>query len=287
MNIIQTLRMDFSVRGVPQTIYAKQDDSGSLRGVAVSIYNSGVPIEIDDDAAFMLRYKTAQGAIGLYDTLPDGSSAFGFQPNTSSNTVTVTLVDQIFASPGVVECELRIMASNGSVSTWSWFVNVAKSNVGDATIPSDYINVIAGYAASAAKSATEAKAAVAAVPNLVEFDLTAFPVSSDFNVSLRLGKVAYWGAWCFLSYGIEISRKDSAGLTSATFNLVVPGSPDYGSLSPDELCGVAAGASGAFRISAAGPTSNGFYITATNIAGLTSQTIDFLFSTQVHMITKT
>lgn len=158
MQNIQQISMDFSVHGIPPRVYGKQDDSGS-RFVAISLYNSGAAIALESDALFAMRYKTAQGAYGLYDTLPDGTSAFSL----SGNTVTVQLVDQIFSAPGRVECELRIIDSTSGISTWTFYVEVEGSNVGDTLIPSDYINVFSNIAAAVAADADRAEAAASSI----------------------------------------------------------------------------------------------------------------------------
>lgn len=159
MQLIQNISMDFAVHGITPKVFGKQDDSGSMRTVAISLFSAGAAYPLSENTGFMLRYKTAAGAIGLYDALPDGTSAF----SVDGNTVTVALVDQIFAKPGNVECELRVVEPAGVISTWTWIVEVERSNVGDASIPSDYINVLSGYASTAIQAAAEAKTAAKSI----------------------------------------------------------------------------------------------------------------------------
>lgn len=205
MQAIQHISMDFTVHGITPKIYGKQDDSGSMRAVAISLYSGGAAYLLTKNTGFMLRYKTAAGAIGLYDVLPDGSSAF----SVDGNTVTVTLVDQIFAMPGNVECELRVIEpetvvysgdtatqTSGMISTWTWIVEVERSNVGDATIPSDYINVLSGYAATAVQAAAEAKESASSIDTASLMKLADYDASSvvkaaggiaDFVLSKTIG----------------------------------------------------------------------------------------------------
>lgn len=159
MQLIQKITMDFAENGIPPKIVGKQDDSGASRAVVIALYNAGVAFEIPSGAAFMLRYKTPSGAYGLYDTMPDGSAAIAAE----ENRVTVQLVDQIFAVPGRVSCELRIIADGAGVSTWKWYVDVEGSNASDATITSDYINVFSSIAAEVAENADRAEQAAAAI----------------------------------------------------------------------------------------------------------------------------
>lgn len=196
MQVIQNISMDFTVHGITPKIYGKQDDSGYMRAVAISLYSGGAAYPLTKNTGFMLRYKTAAGAIGLYDVLPDGSSAF----SVDGNTVTVSLVDQIFAMPGNVECELRVIEpetvvysgdtavqTSGMVSTWTWIVEVERSNVGDATIPSDYINVLSVYASTAVQAAAEAKESASSI------DTSSLMKRADYdpsNVVLAAGGIA-------------------------------------------------------------------------------------------------
>lgn len=158
MQLIQFISMDFSAHGIPPRIYGKQDDSLS-RAVKISLYNGGAAWPIPDGVTMMLRYRTPSGAIGLYDTMPDGTSAF----SADGNAVTIQLVDQIFAQAGVTECELRIIDSSSGVSTWTFLAEVEKSASGDASIPSDYINVLTNLAAQVAADAERAEAAADSV----------------------------------------------------------------------------------------------------------------------------
>ena len=217
MAIIQPLSMDFALRGIPQRVVGKQDDSGGLRRVSISLTSNGVPYVLASGTEFMIRYKTAQGAIGLYDTLPDGTSPFLFTPGT--NYITVSLVDQIFAQPGDVECELRIIEPAGSVSTWTWIVEVERSNSGDATIPSDYINVIAGYAAAAAASAEEAKqaAAGASFPITTEMSIT---VENENWSNIYYAKAVFWGEFLFVSFCFYTML--TAMSASVDFTITIP-----------------------------------------------------------------
>lgn len=154
MKLIQKISMDFAFHGIPPRVYGKQDDSQS-RIVQIDLFNQGEAWPVPSDAVLMVRYRTPKGAIGLYDTLPDGSTPF----EVSDNTVLVQLVDQIFTAAGAAECELRIISTGTGVSTWTFLVDVERGASGDETISSDYINVLTSLtveANAAAKRAEEA-----------------------------------------------------------------------------------------------------------------------------------
>lgn len=158
MQLIQTISMDFAVHGVAPRVFGKQDDSLS-RLVRISLSNNGVAWAIPSDAIFMLRYRTPSGGVGLYDTLPDGSSAF----SVAGNAVTVALVDQIFAAAGVAECDLRIISDGAGASTWTFLVEVDRGPTGDNIVSSDYINVLTAVASQVAADADRAQRAANSV----------------------------------------------------------------------------------------------------------------------------
>ncbi len=178
MQIIQTISMDLAFRGITPRIYGKQGDSGAMRGVRIELFNAGAAYKISSGTTFLLRYKTAQNAIGLYDALPDGTSAFAFA--AGENAVTITFVDQMFAQPGDVECELRIVEPEGLATTWKWILDVERENVGDAEIPSDYINAFNALAASAANAAERAETAAESI------DTSKLMRTSDYDASLAV-----------------------------------------------------------------------------------------------------
>lgn len=152
MKLIQKISMDFAFHGIPPRVYGKQDDSQS-RIVQIDLFNQGEAWPVPSDAVLMVRYRTPKGAIGLYDTLPDGSTPF----EVSENTVLVQLVDQIFAAAGAVECELRIISEGAGISTWTFLVDVERGASGDENISSDYINVLTGLTERAEAAAERAE----------------------------------------------------------------------------------------------------------------------------------
>lgn len=154
MKLIQKISMDFAFHGIPPRVYGKQDDSMS-RAVQIDLFNQGEAWPIPLDAAMMVRFNTPAGGTGLYDSLPDGSSAFA----VSDNSVTVQLVDQIFAAAGQAECSLRIVSAGAGVSTWTFIVDVERGPGADANLPADYINVLVNLTAEANAAAERAEGA--------------------------------------------------------------------------------------------------------------------------------
>lgn len=221
MQLIQTISMDLAFRGITPRIYGKQDDSGAMRGVRIELFNAGAAYAISSGTTFLLRYKTAQGSIGLYDALPDGTAAFSFV--AGENTVTATFVDQMFAQPGDVECELRIVDPAGVATTWTWILDVERGSVGDSFVPSDYINAFNILAASAAESADRA---VAAASSLSVTDLgtaVAVNITGDAtSVDLSSQICKKYGRIGFMKFFMSVGGHNSGGM----FEFNISGVPD-------------------------------------------------------------
>ena len=151
MKTIQSIAFDFSVHGVTPRIYGKQGDVNS-RFVNISLFDQSTAWIVPSGALLSIRFRMPSGASGLYDSLPDGSSAF----EVFENTVSAALAEPIFAESGPVRCELSIAAENAGVTTWCFIVSVEGASVSDQEIPEDYYN---GFLSVAAQVAADAKRA--------------------------------------------------------------------------------------------------------------------------------
>ena len=151
MRTIQSIAFDFSVHGVTPRVYGKQGDVNS-RFVNISLFDQGTAWVIPDGALLSIRFRTPSGASGLYDALPDGSSAF----EVFENTVCAALAEPIFAESGPVRCELSIASENAGITTWCFVVAVEGASISEQEIPEDYYN---GFLSVAAQVAADAKRA--------------------------------------------------------------------------------------------------------------------------------
>lgn len=123
MEINHTLLLDLQQIGTRQIMYAKQGDS-LTRIAKLCLYDGGTEFDVPSGTTLQIAYAKADGKGGLYDKMPDGSTAC----TSSGNIVTAKLHPQMFTVAGLVSCELRLMTSSGEqLSTFSWFITVQAS----------------------------------------------------------------------------------------------------------------------------------------------------------------
>lgn len=118
MIITHKLSIDLAEKTTPVQIDAVQGDSG--RVLSLKLFTNGIPWQIPEGTAAVIRYRNAEGIGGTYDTLPDGSYAF----STKNNVLTVSLAPQVLAAPG--KTVLSILLTDGSrcISTFDILVHV-------------------------------------------------------------------------------------------------------------------------------------------------------------------
>ena len=123
MEINHTLLLDLQQIGTRQMMQAKQGDS-LTRVAKLCLYDGGTEFDVPSGTTLQIAYAKADGKGGLYDKMPDGSTAC----TSSGNIVTAKLHPQMFTVAGLVSCELRLMTSSGEqLSTFSWFITVQAS----------------------------------------------------------------------------------------------------------------------------------------------------------------
>lgn len=135
MEITHELMLDLQQTGVRQTIYAKRGDS-MTRTAKIRLFDGGTEFTVPSGTILQIAYAKSDGKGGLYDTMPDKSSAC----TASGNIVTAKLHPQMFTVAGLVACELRILTGSGEqLSTFTWFIAVQQSAT-DGCKSEDYYN---------------------------------------------------------------------------------------------------------------------------------------------------
>lgn len=123
MEITHELLLDLQQIGTRQVMFAKQGDS-LTRTAMIRLYDGGTEFTVPSGTILQIAYAKSDGKGGLYDKMPDGSDAC----TSSGNVVTAKLHPQMFTVSGLVSCELRIVASDGTqISTFLWFITVQAS----------------------------------------------------------------------------------------------------------------------------------------------------------------
>lgn len=149
MEIIQTVDLNLSFRGIPPKISMVQGDSNT-RIIQAQLWDGANPYTIPTGAAVMVRFRKPDGTGGLYDKTEGGQSV-----TVSGSTVTAPVATQMLTVAGVVMAEVDIYAakedaaSAQNLASFAFLVEVTPSVYPDAKIiSSDYYSVLTAEIAS-------------------------------------------------------------------------------------------------------------------------------------------
>lgn len=137
MEIIKTIQVDIADRDRfgQQRVYAKQYDANT-RKIAVSLYASGVAWTIPSGAKAVIRFRKEDGTGGIYDKLPDNTSAY----SVSSNEVTITLAPEVLTAAGTVCADVVLVLGTQALATFNFYVSVERSPSAGVTPSNNYYN---------------------------------------------------------------------------------------------------------------------------------------------------
>lgn len=138
MKTIHKVKIDLLTPGLHTRVYAVQDDI-CTREVQISLYSGSVSWTPTSGAGVAVGYRKSDGTVGIYDTLPDGSSAVSI----SGNVVTVILAAQMLTAAGTVEAAVTLAEKSGNQITTFAFDVIVSANPGSGAIKSeDYFNYV-------------------------------------------------------------------------------------------------------------------------------------------------
>jgi hypothetical protein len=119
MTITEHISIDLQQPGNAPMIHAVQGDTYT-REVQISLYAAGVAWELPEGHDVAIRYSKPDGTAGIYDKLPDDTTAW----SSDGNTVTVILCPQMLTCPGKVPAQVAIIHGENLVSTFAFVVDV-------------------------------------------------------------------------------------------------------------------------------------------------------------------
>lgn len=133
MEVINKIKIDLLKPGVKPMINAMQADENS-RVIEITLNANGSAWEIPDGVSFSVAYKKPDGTRGLYDTMPDGTSA----SSVDGNVVSIRLAPQMLTAPGTVTASVVISSGDQRISTFPIIVNVIQNPAVGAVGSEDY-----------------------------------------------------------------------------------------------------------------------------------------------------
>lgn len=140
MTITHKLKMDFVHHGVTPRIDVVQGDINS-RKIEMALFSGGVSWEIPADVTVSMRYGKPDGTKGIYDALPDGSTAWSID----ENVISMTLAPQMLTVAGSVLAQIVMIRGIDLLATFALQINVAKDPSAGSLTSEDYINWLQAY----------------------------------------------------------------------------------------------------------------------------------------------
>lgn len=137
MIITHKLEMDLLNREPLQQICAVQGDSNT-RVLELSLLSGGAAWTVPEDAAVWMRYCKSDGTKGIYDTLPDGSTAWSIE----ANKITVTLAPQMLTVPGLVQAQAELVRGISTLATFTIPICVERNPAAGVLKSEEYINML-------------------------------------------------------------------------------------------------------------------------------------------------
>lgn len=137
MEIIHKVDIDLLKPRAVQMVFAMQADENS-RVLEISLSANGQAWNIPEDVSFSVAYSKPDKTRGIYDTLPDGTSAATF----NENVVSVKLAPQMLTAHGLVQASV-VMTDSGMnrLNTFPVTVNVIANPSVGATESKDYYSL--------------------------------------------------------------------------------------------------------------------------------------------------
>ncbi len=134
MEILKKLTVNMGYRRETPVVEAVQGDSG--RALELTLLAGNEPWEVPFGAAVAVHYQCADGSGGVYDTLPDGTTAFSVE----ENRVTVLLAEPVCAVAGKTRVQVSIISEGVQLTTFDVDLQVALG-VNPPKPPKDYVNL--------------------------------------------------------------------------------------------------------------------------------------------------
>lgn len=134
MLLTKEVTMNLNFRESPIVLEALQGDSA--RALTVHFYVGETPWEIPGDANILLQYCCEDGTGSIYDTLPDGTSAW----SVDGNALTIHLISQVCAVPGCTRVQVTIFSGDKQVSAFPIEIRVTGQVTGE-PVDATYCNL--------------------------------------------------------------------------------------------------------------------------------------------------
>ena len=135
MKVTNIVNIDLSIRQNIPFVDAVQGDSA--RAIEFRLFDKGQPFNVPDGSAVLIRYKRPDGFGGVYDTLPNGETAYSI----STNKVTAVLSHTALGVAGNVDFQVTVSNGEDLISAFALEIRVDADPSADVVDAEDYINI--------------------------------------------------------------------------------------------------------------------------------------------------
>lgn len=136
MTITQHISIDLQQPGSAPVVHAVQGEEYT-REVKVTLYSGGVSWTPPSGCEVAIRYGKPDGKGGIYDKLPDNTTAWSIL----NNTISITLAPQMLTVAGIVNAQVEIIVNEKEIlSTFHFIVDVEEDASMGAVKSENYTN---------------------------------------------------------------------------------------------------------------------------------------------------
>lgn len=122
MTVKSKVTMDLQKASPVSVIQAVQHDR-YCRYVEMALYADEIPWQIPEGATVVITYSKPDGKAGVYEALPDGTTAW----SAEENRLTIALAPQLFTAPGIVSLMVSVIQEEKQISTFVVLLNVCRA----------------------------------------------------------------------------------------------------------------------------------------------------------------
>ncbi|MBO5323696.1 MAG: metallophosphoesterase [Oscillospiraceae bacterium] len=137
MTITHKINMDLVSKGIAPKFDMVQGDY-CARQIEIRLFSNNTPWSIPENALVMVRYRRPDKSVGIYNTLPDGTSAYTI---TGGNALSITVTPEALAIPGTVSLVVSLSNRERELSTFEVQIEVQPNLSSGAALDGNYSSI--------------------------------------------------------------------------------------------------------------------------------------------------
>ena len=136
MTITHKINMDLVSKGIAPKFDMVQGDY-CARQIEFRLFSNNTPWSIPEDALVMIRYRRPDKSVGVYNTLPDGTSAYAI----TGNALEITVAPEVLIIPGCVALVVSLSNRDQELSTFEVQIEVQPNLSSGPALDGNYASI--------------------------------------------------------------------------------------------------------------------------------------------------